>query len=136
MENFWDKHETDDRILVIHNNDEIVSHNTINLVSLGYKVHSIDEEGMGLKLLAADPTGWSLVILKQRMSSPTDTQNVIDAVHEISPHLPVVLVSNMTRNFSKDAFTGAASVIDWPYDARQLAMTIQHVLGAHKRRAV
>jgi len=132
----WEPNDMDDRILVIHNNDEIVSHNTINLVSMGYKVHSVDEESMGLKLLAADPTGWSLVILKQRPNSITHTQNVINAVLEISPHLPVVLVSNQSQRLAKDLFTGIATIIEWPYDARQLAMTIQTVLRGQKRRAV
>ncbi len=124
----WNPKNRDDRILVIHNNDEIVSHNTINLVSMGFRVHSVDGEDMGLKLLSADPTGWSLVILKQRQNSPTHTQNVIDAVHEISPQLPVVLVSNLPQQFADDMFPGTAATVEWPYDARQLVLTIQDVL--------
>ena len=125
----------DARILVIHNNDEVVSHNTINLVSLGHKVHSVDDESMGLRLLAADPDGWSLLILKQRQSSPTHNQNIIDAARRASPGTPIVLVSSLSQNLARDIYEDVAAIVEWPYDARQLALVVHDVLSEGKRTA-
>ncbi len=121
----------DARILVIHNNDEIVSHNTINLVSLGYRVHSVDDVNMGLKLLAADPESWSIIVLKQTRDSHTHTLNVINAMNETAPHAKVVLVTDVTHKFTENMFTGVSAIVEWPYDARQLAQTINEVLNTN-----
>ena len=119
----------DARILVIHNNDEIVSHNTINLVALGYRVHSVDDVNMGLKLLAADPEGWSIVVLKQTRDSHTHTLNVLNVMCETAPRARVVLVADVTHQFTKNMFPGVSAIVEWPYDARQLAQTINSVLS-------
>lgn len=117
----------DARILVIHENDEIISHNTINLVALGYRVHSVDAANMGLKLLAADPDGWTIVLLKDSRNSHTHLRNVVSAIRETAPHVKVVLITDISHAYADVIHESVSAIIEWPYDARQLTQAISGV---------
>lgn len=116
------------RILVIHDNDQIMSHNTITLAALGYQVHSVDAINMGLRLLRADPDGWSIVVLKDSHKSPTHTRSMVDAIRESAPVVRVVLVSDMVPAHAEFIFDNVDAVVEWPYDAQQLSAAINDAL--------
>ena len=110
--------------LVIHDNDTIMNHNTITLATLGYQVHSVDAINMGLRLLRADPDGWSVVVLKDSHKSPTHTRNMVDAIRESATSVRVVLVSDMTPVHAEFIFDNVEAIVKWPYDAQQLSAAI------------
>ena len=99
------------------------------LESLNYQVKSETSGGRALELLRSDPAAFDLVVTDYTMPKMTGL-DFSEAVHNIRPDLPVILLSGFIEDLPQDRLAGAriARLIRKPASLEELATAVHQVL--------
>ncbi|MDA1323506.1 MAG: response regulator, partial [Proteobacteria bacterium] len=120
------------RILVIDDEDQIVTVLRKSLERKGYEVTGMTDPTRALQAFESDPDRWDVVISDVNMPKMTGIQ-IAQAIHCIRPNLPVILCSGsievMSKTVSNDPYCNA--VIEKPVRDSDLFLTIRRCLTAN-----
>lgn len=118
-----------ERVLYVDDEPEIVGMAKEMLEDLGYTVTGKTDSPGALALFAADPCGVDLLITDQTMPEMTGG-DLIMAVKELRPDLPVILCTGFSEKMPEDAVreTGRTPVLLKPYDGETLALRVRQAL--------
>jgi PAS domain S-box-containing protein len=117
------------RILYLDDEPSLARLGQRRLESLNYQVKSETSGGRALELLRSDPAAFDLVVTDYTMPKMTGL-DFSEAVHNIRPDLPVILLSGFIEDLPQDRLAGAriARLIRKPASLEELATAVHQVL--------
>jgi len=126
-----------ERILVL-DDEPVVGHVTRDMLrGLGYKVVALSKPARAVELLRRDPLRFDLILTDLSMPGLSGIE-VAEAVHELRPDLPLLL---MTGNLSASSRTecrlaGFHAILEKPFDAGDIDHAIRQCLDVLGPRAL
>ena len=117
------------KILVVDDEEAIISLSRKQLISLGYDVTAATGGREALKLFAASPHGFDLVITDQMMPHMTGTE-LSRKLIAIRPDLPIILLTGFSHALMPDQArkAGIREFAMKPLLTNELAQVIRKVL--------
>lgn len=118
-----------ERLLVVDDEQAIIDLETNILQRLGYQVTSLTSSVDALKVFAAHPEDFDLVITDMTMPHMTGDQ-LIREIHAINPGIPVIVCTGFSEKMSKKdaADKGAHLFLMKPVSRSELAKAIRDAL--------
>lgn len=90
-------------------------------------LHGLD----ALDAFRADPDGFDIVVTDHMMPKMTGLQ-LAEQVHELRPHLPIILISGVLPSDHELAQAGVRRVLAKPYSLESLAATLEELAPRRK----
>lgn len=121
-----------EHLLVVDDEQAIVDLEAQILHRLGYQVTSLTSSIDALKVFAAHPEAFDLVITDMTMPQMTGDQ-LIRELHAIKPDLPVIVCTGFSEKMQKTnaAAMGANIFLTKPVSTSELAVAIREALDQH-----
>ncbi len=119
-----------DTIFLVDDEEVVAKFAAIALERLGYKVVTFDSALPCLEAIRADPLICDALVTDQTMPGLTGT-NLIEAVHNINPHLQAVLMSGYFTKVSAQTLDRLSHVelLNKPFTSDELALAVQRALA-------
>lgn len=117
------------RILLVDDEEDLVTINSQFLEELGYKVTGTSNSRIALDLFMRAPNEYDLVITDQTMPALTGTQ-LAEAIHAEYPEIPIILCTGYTervRHLSPGQF-GIHKILMKPFELVELSQVVNSIL--------
>ncbi len=118
-----------ERILFVDDDEMLAKLGELLLTEIGYQVTTMTDSSEALKLFAANPDYFDLVITDQTMPDLTGKE-LIQELLKIKPDLPTILCTGYSSKVSEEEARelGASAFMMKPLDLQELAQTVRRVL--------
>jgi PAS domain S-box-containing protein len=118
-------------ILLVDDEEAIVSFARIMLEGLGYTVTALSSSTEAKARFAADPWGFDLVLTDYSMPG-MDGMQLASEIFRTRPETPVILMTGYSENISRDGMSsiGIRCCVEKPFNRRSIADAIEACLGA------
>ncbi|MBF0230228.1 MAG: PAS domain S-box protein [Desulfamplus sp.] len=119
-----------ERILLVDDEDAVITPQTKILERLGYKVTPFTSSVEALKAFQKEPEAFDLVITDLSMPNISGTQ-LSSEMLKIRPKIPIILLTGFSYNLTPEKVkeSGIAALITKPVIRSELTRTIRNVLG-------
>ncbi|MBN4072355.1 response regulator [bacterium AH-315-F03] len=124
------------RIMVVDDEELLVTMCSAMLTQLGYTVTSSSESTEALAKFATCPNDFDLVVTDQRMPDLTGSELTAE-IHKIRPDIPVILVTGYSEEICREnaASFGFSDFLSKPYTKNILSESITRIFAAEAETA-
>jgi DNA-binding NtrC family response regulator len=106
------------------------------LAALGFEPVGFDAAGAALAACRARPDRFDALIVGH-FGSTMSSLEIATALHDVAPHLPIVLATKSSEEIGADRLvgTGIADVVHWPIIAAEVAAALNQCLSPPRPEA-
>jgi len=106
------------------------------LAALGFEPVGFNTAGAALAACRAKPDRFDALIVGH-FGSTMSSLEIAAALHEVAPHLPIVLATKSSEEIGADRLvgTGIADVVHWPIIAAEVAAALNQCTGVRRAEA-